>query len=564
MKNKINISLISSLIATSSILVAAPVPNIDDALRSVTPPSNIKKENKPLVEIDGIKKYAPMMVDDKSGKKTLIKGFKFTGVNSLKIEDLNNLLKNYENKELNFSQLTELASIITKYYRSKGFFVARAYLPVQNIKNNNNIFEISIIEGNYNKFQLENKSNVQSDYIQNVLDNTKNRSKVITNNSLERTVLLVNETPGLLLSAVEVIPGDEVGTSNFLVKTDESSFYNGYLIGDNQGSRYTGKNRLMSGVTINSPARYGDELSFSGLMTNGSDLKNGNVGYMFPLGYDGLTGKFNFANTLYNLNKIEGGYNGESKIFDFTLSYPILKTKAESLYVKSVLSSKKMKDYQENDITTDKDVKVLNLKLEHVKQTNVLGLDGVMNSNLNLGLGRLQFNDVDSQDIDARGAKTQGRYEKIEGNTNLSLQIDNNFMLSNSFAFQQALGNKNLDGSEDFSLGGINGVKVYPDGEFSAENGLMWNVELFRKLPEINSVSHKVSVFYDAATATMQDSSFDAEFRRRTLQDMGLGYQMNYKDFFAKSYVAWKLGADDVTSEPSYNSRVLFQTGLVF
>jgi hemolysin activation/secretion protein len=561
---KINISLISSLIATTSILVAAPVPNIDDALRSVNPPSNIKKENKPLVEIDGIKKYAPMMVDDKSGKKTFINGFKFTGVNSLKIEELNNLLKNYENKELDFSQLTELASIITKYYRSKGFFVARAYIPVQSIKNNNNIFEISIIEGNYNKFQLENKSSVQNDYIQNVLDNTKNRSKVITNNSLERTVLLVNETAGILLSAVEVIPGDEVGTSDFLVKTDKSSFYNGYLIADNQGSIYTGKNRIMSGVTVNSPANYGDELSFSGLITNDSNLKNGNVGYMFPLGYDGLTGRFNFANTLYNLNKIQGNYNGESKIFDFILSYPIIKLKEESLYVKSILSSKKMKDYQENDITTDKAVKVLNLKLEHIKQINMLGFDGVINSNLNLGLGKLQFNDIDSQDIDLRGAKTEGNYEKIEGNTNLSMQIDNNFILSNNFAFQQALGNKNLDGSEDFSLGGINGVKVYPDGEFSAENGLMWNVELFRKLPEINFISHKVSVFYDVATATMQDSSFDAEFRRRTLQDTGFGYQMNYKDFFAKSYVAWKLGADDVISEPSYNSRVLFQTGLVF
>ena len=90
------------------------------------------------------------------------------------------------------------------------------------------------------------------------------------------------------------------------------------------------------------------------------------------------------------------------------------------------------------------------------------------------------------------------------------------------------------------------------------------NLELSKTLPTINAISQKVSLFYDVATATMQDSSFDEEFERRTLQDMGLGYQINYKDFFAKSYMAWKLGADDVISEPAYNSRFLFQTGLVF
>lgn len=564
MKNIINITLISSLLATSSILVAAPVPNIDDALKSITPPANIKKEAKPLVEIDGIKKYSPMMVDDKSGRKILIKGFNFTGINSLKSEDLNELLKEYVNKELNFSQLTEVTSVVTKYYRSKGYFVARAYIPVQNIKVNNNIFEIAVIEGNYNKFQLENKSNIQNDYLQNVLDNTKNRSKVITNDSLERTILLVNETPGVSLTGVQVLPGDEVGTSDFLIRTEKSSLYNGYVVADNQGSTYTGKNRLMSGITLNSPANYGDELSFSGLITNGSDLKNGNVGYMFPLGFDGLTGKFNFANTLYNLNKIEGGYNGESKIFDFTLSYPIIKTKAESLYFKSVLASKKMKDYQESDITTDKEIKSLNIGLEHQKQIDILGINTISNSNLNLTLGKLQFNDADSHDIDMDGAKTEGRYEKLEGKTNLSFLLNNDFIFTNILTFQHSLGNKNLDGSEDLTLGGINGVKVYPDGEFSAENGLILNLELSKTLPTINAISQKVSLFYDAATATMQDSSFDEEFKRRTLQDMGLGYQINYKDFFAKSYVAWKLGVDDVISETAYNSRFLFQTGLVF
>ncbi len=54
---------------------------------------------------------------------------------------------------------------------------------------------------------------------------------------------------------------------------------------------------------------------------------------------------------------------------------------------------------------------------------------------------------------------------------------------------------KNLDGSEDFSLGGAYGIKVYPDGELSAENGYLFSTELKYKLPAFNELSSQVGVF---------------------------------------------------------------------
>lgn len=127
---------------------------------------------------------------------------------------------------------------------------------------------------------------------------------------------------------------------------------------------------------------------------------------------------------------------------------------------------------------------------------------------------------------------------------------------------QYALGNKNLDGSEDFSIGGADGVKVYPDGELSAENGYLLSIEGKYRLPNVNELSNTVGVFYDRGRVFMANNTVG--FESKSLQDVGVGYYANYKDFFGKLQVAWTANSDAVSSEPSSNSRILFQGGWVF
>lgn len=565
MKNQIIINkIIGSLFATSSILIAASdVPNIDNAIKNITPPKEVLESKKPLIQIDGIKKYVPAMVDDKSGRKIFVKDFKITGITKVSELELKMLLSDFVNKDLSFKELTEASSIITKYYRNKGYFISRAYLPVQDFKQNNNVFEIAVIEGSYDKFNLENSSRVKTALLQNVFDNTKNNDPIVSTNSLDRTMLIVNNTPGAQLKAIEVKPGDEVGSSSFDVKVDKSSLINGYLVGDNYGSKYTGENRLMAGASINSPFEIGDQLSFGELVSNNNGLNHERIAYSFPLSYNGLRGEFSYSNTTYELTGIEGVYDGTSKNLDFTLSYPILKSRNENLDFLSTISSKKLKDYQEEDLVTNKEIKSLNLLLKYSLQSTILGLDSRLNSSATYTAGVLTFNDQDSKDIDDEGAKTSGRYDKIEATTSLDLQLSKDFIFSNSIFMQHSLGNKNLDGTEDFSVGGIDRVRFYSSSEESAENGIVFSSELLRKLPIVNNISQKVSLFYDLGTVDMQDSTYDEEFERRNLQDIGLGYYLNYKDFFAKAYSAWNIN-NEVTSEENYNNKILFQAGLSF
>ncbi|MDD2790426.1 MAG: hypothetical protein PHU40_07150 [Sulfurimonas sp.] len=139
------------------------------------------------------------------------------------------------------------------------------------------------------------------------------------------------------------------------------------------------------------------------------------------------------------------------------------------------------------------------------------------------------------------------------------------FLLNTTLIAQKALGGKNLDASEDLSVGGVYGVKLYPDNEQSAENGYILSAELFTKMPNISDYTHKVGVFYDIADA-YQEKNTDATFQRQTYRDVGLGYYANYNNFFAKTQMAWSANSSAISSENTSHrySKFLFQAGIIF
>ena len=176
--------------------------------------------------------------------------------------------------------------------------------------------------------------------------------------------------------------------------------------------------------------------------------------------------------------------------------------------------------------------------------------------------GKLSFDDAADRTTDEAGADTNGNYSKVNVELSNTIEFTSALSLDTSLQMQYALGNKNLDGSEDFSIGGAYGVKLYPDGELSAENGYVFNTELKYKLPNLNDFSNTVGIFYDRGKAYMANNSVD--FESKSLQDVGVGLYNSYDNFFTKLQMAWNVNSKDVTSEPDRNSRFLFQGGMTF
>lgn len=565
--------LVTSIVA-SSILLGANIPNVDAIQNSISVPKIVeeKQEEKKneLIEIGGVKTYEPVLVDDKSGKKILVKDFIFDGNNHIVNDELNTLLSEYKNKELNFAEMQNIASIVTKLYRDKGYFVARAYIPKQNIIENANVLKISVIEGHYGEFKLHNESNVKTSIVQGMLDNAKARDNVVSTDTLERSMLIINDTPGVIVTRADVKPGEQVGSSDFIIETQPTAIYDGYLVGDNTGSKFTGKNRLMAGVNLNSPFKIGDRFSISGLISSGADIKNYKVGYEVPLMSNGLKGQVSYSKTNYNLVKLgqatpDGIYDGYMSTIEAGISYPIIRTRMENLNFTTTYSNKELKDYYDEAIAKNREINSAKVGIDYTINHTLLGFDSVSKVETFYTLGKLDIKDKESKDADKAGVNNQGTYSKVNLNLGNEILFNPIYSFNTNVKTQYALNNKNLDGSEDFTFGGMEGVKVFSDGEQNVENAIMLNMEFQIKLPEIQTLNHKVGFFYDVATGDMSDSSKDTQFKRRTLQDAGIGYYVNYKNTFTKLQIARVIGSEDIESENVGDiSRILFQAGLIF
>ncbi|WP_333803565.1 ShlB/FhaC/HecB family hemolysin secretion/activation protein [Sulfurospirillum sp.] len=547
-------------LATASFLFGAP-PTSGDMEKQVQMPKEVDKGLNNVIPTLPTQELKPVM-SDMGGKSVEIKGFKLSGALHVNNETLLSLINPYAGKSYTLGELEKITSLITKAYREQGYFVARAYIPKQAMSEG--ILEIAVIEGNYGAFKLNNSSLVSNERVQGMLDDVKG-DNVVSSNTIERAMLIINDTPGVKVTAADIKPGAQEGTSDFDIATEATNPYSAYILSDNYGSKSTGRYRVNVGLSALSPLGYGDKLSLNGVMSTTSDLKNGKVAYSFPLMDNGLRGELSASRTTYSLAE---GYEaldalGTSNTLEAKLSYPLIRTREESLSVSLAYDHKQMKDEMRNVGTINKkEADLAILGLNYNRSSSFFDLPSTTTATINLTHGDLRFKDAGFLALDEAGAKTNGDYTKVSGSIEKSVQFNPLYSLTTNLQFQKALGHKNLDGSEDFSLGGAYGVRAFPDSEHSAENGYLLGAELFYTLPSYEGINHKASIFADTGYATMENKISGNDGRQ--LSDMGLGYQASYKEFFVKAQIARVIGGEKVESETNHATKLLLQIGYVY
>jgi hemolysin activation/secretion protein len=534
--------MVSSLLLGSSLLGATP-PSSSDILRQAEPPK-LPQEVKTIPSIKSGEFKAPM-ADDK-GAKIKVSGFTISNNTVFSDEVLLSLIQEYKGQELSIAGLNEVASIITKYYRDKGYFVARAYIPAQELDKDNAVVEIAVIEGLYGEFTMKNSSLVDTHIVQGFMDKLKG-GDVVSTLSLERQMLLINDLSGARVTNAEIFPGVEVGQSDFTITIEDEAKYYGYAIVDNYGSRYTGEYRLNIAGFVNSLTNRGDVLGVSALSSNTSNLTNARVSYETPIGYDGLKANFALSQTDYEIAKEFKNLDikGSSISFDAGLSYPIIKTRAHTLEISSKYNHKKSTDKDNYQDDRKKNVDSISLALNDRLNTSWFGRGGILNSSVGLTAGKVNLNSY-AKSID--DANTDGNYEKLSFSISQNQSINKNLSLLASISAQTSL-NKNLDGGEDFSVGGAYGVRAYGDSELSGDKGYLASLELTNQLPSFRGIDHSISAFIDHAKVwDNQKDVLGVSPQSRYLNAIGIGYNANYKNASIKATYAYGFGPDNATT----------------
>jgi hemolysin activation/secretion protein len=253
--------------------------------------------------------------------------------------------------------------------------------------------------------------------------------------------------------------------------------------------------------------------------------------------------------------------NGTAKIATIYGSYPLIRSRDNNLYAGLAYDDKTFQDKVDSTSTvTDKKARVLMPSLYGNHRDN-FGGGGLNVYSLTWFTGNIDIQTPAARTLDAATAQTNGHYDKL-GFSAMRLQRVTE-TISVSAAISGQFASKNLDTSEKMELGGMYGVRAYPEGEAYADEGYLLNLEVRKQLPrffERQLGQMQLIGFVDTGTVTAYKNPWAPGQNRRTLSGAGVG--INWSDtnnFSVRAYYAFKLGNEVPTSAPDESGRFWIQ-----
>lgn len=487
------------------------------------------------------------------GQRIAVSGFRITGALPVPQEELLALVSKETGKELTLTDLNNAAAKISQHLRQQGYLVANTYIPAQAVKDG--IVEIAVVIGRYGKIDIQNHSSLKTTVAAGFLCGL-NSGDYVQKDKLDRTLLFLNDLSGVSVKAT-LVPGADSGTSDLVVAIADTVKTNGQIYADNWGNYYTGRNRLGLSLNINDFSGRGDLLNLGGVYA-GSGMYNYSADYLIPTGSEGAKFGVGYSQMHYLLGNTFAplGASGVSKTTSLYETFALKRSRDFNLNARVEYDNKLLKDqidYNGSDARKKAEVWVFGLNGD---SRDSFGGGGVNSFSLTYEKGDLSLDSADAVASDAH-AKAGGSFGKTEMNGRRLQYINDRLTLYASFTGQ--LADKNLDSSEKLQLGGPTGVRAYPVGEASCDEGYIFTGEFRWNLPKPN---FQLAAFYDNGKARINKNSWaGAGENKRILAGAGLGLIWNNPDGYAvRVDYAWKITTDNpAASAPDDNGRVWLQ-----
>jgi len=449
---------------------------------------------------------------------------RITGNSVFSEEEILSAVGDVSGKSFDLAGLRTIANRVSIFYRTNGYPFAYAYIPEQRVTDGEVV--VDIIEGRYGKVYATGEPAMATS-AERFLKDLKPGS-VIEAKNLERTLLVLGDQPGVELSPV-IRPGAQTGTGDLDVHVNQGKRFSGQVTFDNHGNIYYGEYRGEISLRINRAFTFGDEISIRSIYSD-EDLWLGQIDYSLPIGSSGLRGHLGYAHTAYDLGSPFEGYTGLAKVTFAGLTFPLLRSNITNMVATAEYRHKNL-DNELLEISYEKKTSnswMLGLQFDH---RDAFGGGGITYGEVSVTSG--------SVNSDNAGA-VQGPFTRWNVQLNRLQNLPSTFTLFLSASAQWA--DTELDSSESFTLGGVNGVRAYPQGEAWGSEGWLARAELRYSINEWWAPY----IFYDTGSI---DS--DAEGSSRSLSGAGLGLRYNRDTWSLNVAAAWKTSGGDARSVDS-------------
>ncbi len=524
----------------SQALVHPDAGQLQRDIDSGRPSQHPRQPDSPLIE----ETLRPAMSAPETAR-FLVKGFHITHITAFTESELLPLLKDFIDQELSLSDLMRAAEILNRYYRDNGYFVARSYIPEQDIKDG--IVEIIVLEGKIDRVSVKTIGDVRlhESIVEDTLKSALPTGGVIRKDRLERGLLLLNDLPGVNVTSV-LSPGSKIGTSLLTTEVTQGPRLTGNIDFDNYGNKFSGAMRGGAGVNLNDAFGRGDQVSLR--VTGSSGLWHGRVAYQTLIGTSGLKMGGAYSEMRYELCCDFAPLNahGNAQVASANAFYPIIRGMNFSLYGTAFYDHRHFLNSTIVGTTSDKQIDVGRIGLQGDGRDFVFG-GGMSSFDFTLHNGNVNLNGLAADRVaDSTTAATHGDYQKLSYSLIRLQKISDR--LSFYIAFSGQIASKNLDTSEKISLGGPMGVRAYPQGEAFSDEVMLLNLELRYQLTQ----TLQIAPFFDHGEARLHHNTWSGWQGTNTsiqnrygLSGYGIGLNWSMPGNFAVRFgVAQRIGTN--------------------
>ena len=493
-----------SITITSTTTIAAPAPTPGTVLEPIKKPVlKPKPSSSPPVQ----HRKKDTLQTTATSKKILIKTFEFKGSSIFNEKELAKAISDYYGKKLTLAQIYQAADVIENLYRRRGYMLASVYLPAQKISSGKVILEI--LEGRRGEILVEGEMKSYTEaFIKQQLDELS-ASKIVSEDILEKEILLLNELPGLTARAI-ISPGKEYGSSDVTFKVEED-IVSGTVRLNNYGRDSIGETRLEGGLIYANPFGIGDQFNFSAIVSDSASMVFVRIDYDALINNSGTRLGFGVSNFDYEVDTakigLAGTLEGSGTNTSIKLVHPYVRARREQMDLGFVIRHSET-DETGITISPDRSISLLDLvfawRLTHGNRAKT-SMTAMLSTN---------FDDY------VEVTNEEGQKAKLSLDVVYFQPLSANWFYS--LKLNAAHSSDPLADVERFRIGGPTSVRAFPSAELAGDRGAVVSLDVGKSFRAADGIIMTAKAFVDAGSVS-RELPLAGESKSESLAGFGLG-----------------------------------------
>jgi hemolysin activation/secretion protein len=481
------------------------------------------------------------------------------GVTAYEKEELGDVYSAELGKKISLADLYDIAARLTNKYRNEGYILTQIVVPPQTIESGK--ARLKVVEGFVDKVTIQGDGGKANSLIRQYAGNVRTGGRALNARELERTMLLINDLPGVKARGVLAPSATKVGAADLNIFIERDPI-DAMLAIDNYGSRYLGPLQLTAAGSVNNYFDRNERITAQAAIAPDPDI--GDEMTYFSMSYEQpLWNQGTMFQAFASFTATEPGYDldqfnvkGNSQFFSLRMDHPFVKTRNLKFNARAIFDWRDAES--RNDLEPTREDRIRALRFG--------GTLEILDTLLGVGLNSLDLEI--SRGLEFFGAETNNRATLSRPLADINflkmgVEIQRLQRLANNINL--LIGTRGqwskdaLLSSEEFGVGGINYGRAFDPSEIIGDEGIAGKLELqWNKPVEWSLVQdYQLFGFFDAGRIWNDDATSN-NTERDTITSAGFGLRTEFmEETEADLTVAFPLNRD-VQTQQDKDPRVYF------